>query len=263
MSSFPGRKIIAESEGFDWYMNPEGLAYKEYCTPLNIESPKIIGISGDYDGKHSIYRNIPARFSLADIILFHPKIDSKIINPYKIGILELIKILPCGLSLSAESYHRASKLLDEKNYNLTLPSLLTRYLEKVVDSKPQDISEGSVAIGLGRILSYKSYCYILSPMGNTSSGYSTISRIIEELLMISTLFEVKKPESSKVSRDLALELIDFGLSHFGPYLWNGIKISLLAHLVRRSEAPYSPDSLPEMMETVAKKILSYEEKYEK
>lgn len=120
------------------------------------------------------------------------------------------------------------------------------------------VAEKTVAIGIGRVILHGSTCYSLLPVCSTAPGYATLCRLIEEILMISTLFRYKRPQAAVCAQDLALALLKMGTERYGLSIWPGIKVSLLAHLARRSSAPMSPRELPHMMEEVANQISKLE-----
>ncbi len=254
MSKFPGRKIVPAGDSFDWYMNPEGHEYSDSTEPVST-SPGLVGVAGQYDGTHVVYRDLPTRFSLADIVLFHPDVTDTILAPYLAGAQQLIKQLPADTSISAECAQRTAQLLSSTGrIPLDACPNLRHWLTKSSEGSRLSIKSDTVAIGLGRLLVSKSACYVLLPMGLTASGYATLCRLVEELLMIAVLFDDKRPHASTCARRLAAELIDLGRDVYDVTLWEGIEVSLLAHLVRRTEAPHAPPELPAMMERVAAEV---------
>lgn len=254
MSEFPGRRIVPAGDSFDWYMNPEGHAYSDSTEPAPT-CPGLVTVAGQYDGSHAVYPGLLTRFSLADIVLFHPDVTDTMLAPYLVGAQRLIKQLPADMSISAECAQRTAQLLSSTDpISLDACSNLRHWLTRFSEGSRLPVKSDTVAIGLGRLLVSKTACYVLLPMGLTASGYATLCRLVEELLMIAVLFDDKRPHASACARRLAAELIGFGRDMYGISLCEGIEVSLLAHLVRRAEAPHAPPELPAMMERVAAEV---------
>ena len=238
-------------------MNPEG---RDYNIPTqSIASVRnLIPVQGYYDGQHAVYKSIPQRFSLADIVLFHPDVNDTITIPYLDGIYELIGQLPSGESISSECSERVVQLSSCASFNCDQFSNLKCWITDFSGDNMPDFSERTVAIGIGRIILHGATCYSLLPMCSAASGYATLCRLIEELLMIAVLFKKKRPQASACSHNIALHLLKTGTEQYGSHVWPGVKISLLAHLDRRRSAPMAPQELPNMMEEVANQIVKLE-----
>ncbi|MDK8536853.1 hypothetical protein [Corynebacterium propinquum] len=258
MSNFPGRKIIPNGKNFDWYMNPEGCMYNVPTQPLP-STQNLIPVQGYYDGKHAVYRSIPRRFSLADILLFHPDTSSSITFPYLEGIHQLIEQLPRGESISNECSERVVELSSFDSLKTDQFSNLRCWMTEYSEGNVLAIDEKTVAIGIGRFILHGSACYVLLPTCSTASRYATLCRLIEELLMISVLFEDKRAQAANCAYEMATHFLEKGTEQYGSIIWPGIKISLLGHLARRSAAPMAPPELPHMMEAVAKQISKLED----
>ncbi|WP_374071660.1 hypothetical protein [Corynebacterium belfantii] len=253
MSSFPGRRIVPNGDGFDWYMNPEGCAYKVPTQPV-VATQNLIPVQGRYDGRHTVYRHIPQRFSLADVLLFHPDTTTTITTPYFDGISQLLRQLPDGESISSECSERVAQLSAHEIFDTNQFPIMQSWINDHSGDNLLSVDEKTVAIGIGRVILNGSTTYSLLPMCSTASGYATLCRLIEELLMIAVLFEQKRTKAAICSRELALRLFRIGKEQYGANILPGIRISLLAHLARRSAAPMAPRELPIMMEQVAKQI---------
>lgn len=253
MSSFPGRRIVKKRNGFDWYMNPEGCAY-QIPTQAIVSTQNLIAVKGHYDGRHAVYQHLPQRFSLADILLFHPDTTSSLVTPYFDGISRLLRQLPSGVSISSECSERVIQLLTQEGYLTSEYSTMHRWIKDYSGYCSLSVEEKTVAIGIGRIILDGDTCYSLLPICSTASGYATLCRLIEELLMIAVLFEEKRPKAANCSRQLALRLFKIGTEQYGTKILPGLRVSLLAHLSRRGAAPMAPMELPKMMEQVAKEI---------
>lgn len=252
MSKFPGRRIVPAGTRFDWYMNPEGYAYSQATERIRANNEGIVPAYAHYNNIHAVYTSLPTRFSLADIVLFHPEVTDTVLAPYLAAVRRLIEQLPADVSISNECSQRKEQLLSSiAPLSLDQCPNLRLWHSTTSDHGSFPVKAQTVAIGIGRLLVHKSACYVLLPMGQTASGFSTLCRLIEELLMIAVLFVDKRPQASRCTRRLAADLIDFGRDSYGLVLWGGIKESLLAHVARRAEAPHAPQEIPMMMEQVA------------
>lgn len=192
-------------------------------------------------------------------MLFHPDVTDQLLAPYEYAIHSLINQLPDNTALSAESGHMLVQL--ERNAKAVTfkqhPNL--KAVQKELAAQELEFSSESVAHGLGRILIHQTMCYTLTPFGRLASGLATLSRLSEELLMIAVLFSEKRPVASSCAQRMAVRLIRYGQDRYGNDFWVGLKVSLLAHLMRRAEAPHAPSSLPLMMESVAAGLHELEE----
>lgn len=255
MHSFRGRRISQNGETYDWYMNPEGKAFRNANTEKVYKTNSAIR-QGFYNGEYAVYQNVPVGYSLADELLFHPEVDHHLIDRYQLALnFSMISAVDSS-TWSAECDLRVMQFLKNQSTLKTYQHSALFFMQKKLETTPHLVEYGSVAVGIGRILMFNNKAVLLAPFGNTPSKCANLARIAEETQMIATLFKEKRPQAAKVASIIASNFLSLGTQMYPKTFNHCLFASLAAHIVRRMQAPHVPPEFVGMMNQVATDILA-------
>lgn len=250
MSRFPGRRIVRNGRSYDWYLAPEGHGHTALQPPYT-RTCSVPVRTGEFDGTHAVYRSVPVRHGLTDVLLFHPDVDDAVLAPYR-AAATLAR--STGADGAAWSHDTAERLPAFRALVAAIGPAEHPHLAEVADQlEPLEpaVRRGSVAIGPDRVLTHAGHAMVLRPLGANASGGATLARLAEGILMTVTPYRERRPRAARAGARLADDLIAEGERRYGAAFADCLLGALAAHVTRRLTTPGAVPGLPSVLDRVA------------